>query len=188
VGEAQSGEELFQLLVHTAADLVLLDINLPGGMGGAQIAHRLRREYPALKILAISAENSTQTVQSMLDEGINGFISKQQGDDNELPQAIRAVMSDLDYFGRDISYIIYAVVKSKSITTSAAPEFTQREIEIINLCQGGLLGKEIADRLGVSTGTVNKHKEHIFQKLGINNTMEMVRYALKKGIIQIEKY
>jgi DNA-binding NarL/FixJ family response regulator len=70
--------------------------------------------------------------------------------------------------------------------SSASPAFTDRELEIIRLCRDGMLGKQIADRLGVSPSTVNKHKEHIFQKLGINSTMEMVQYALNKGIIRVE--
>ena len=185
-GEAGTGEDLFHILPYTPADLVLLDINLPAGMGGVEIARRLRSEYPAVKILAISAENTADTIKAMLEAGIDGFISKQQGNDNELAEAIRSVMSGLDYFGRDISYIIYDVVKTKSVAATVTPDFTARELEIIRLCRDGLVGKQIADRLGISPGTVNKHKEHIFQKLGINSAMEMVQYALKKGIIRIE--
>ena len=184
-GEADSGEAFFALSALATADLVLLDINLPG-MGGAEIARRLRRDYPALKILAISAENSSETVQTMIDAGIDGFISKQQGDTDELANAIRSVMNGEEYFGRDIASIIYDVYVAKKRTTAITPEFTEREREVILLCRDGLLYKEIADRLGISIHTVNSHKKHIYQKLGINNTMEMVHYALKKGIIRIE--
>jgi two-component system response regulator NreC len=185
-GEAESGETLFRILPATPADLVLLDINLPGGIGGAETARRLRRDYPALKILAISAENTTETITSMIDAGIDGFISKQQGQDSELAEAIRTVMSGLNYFGRDISFILYDVVKTRSLTLTATPDFSARELEIIRLCRDGLVAKQIADRLGISISTVNTHKERIFQKIGINSTLEMVHYALKKGIIRIE--
>ena len=184
-GEAETGDDLFGILRDTPADLVLLDINLPG-MGGVEIARRLRSDYPDVKILAISAENTAETVKAMLEAGIHGFISKQRGGDDDLAEAIRSVMSGLDYFGRDISYIIYDVYKTKTLHGPVAPKFTDRELEIIRRCSDGLLGKQIADRLGISTSTVNKHKEHIFQKLGINSTMEMVQYALKKGIIRVE--
>ena len=182
-GEANSGAELFALLGSTAADLVLLDINLPD-IWGVEVARRLRSDYPAVKILAISGENTAETVQSMLEAGIDGFISKQHGDFDELAEAIRTVMSGLDYFGRDISFIIYDVFKSKKKTSVVPNEFTEREI--IELCRDGLPVKQIADRLGISPNTVNTHKERIFQKLGINNTIEMVQYALKNGIIRIE--
>ena len=182
-GEADSGDKLFALPSLATADLVLLDINLPGSMGGAEVAHRLRSGYPNVKILAISGENSAETVQTMLEAGIDGFISKQQGDTDELANAIRTVTGGLEYFGRDISSIIIGVYVAKKKTATVTPEFTEREREIINLCREGLMGKEIADRLGISVTTVNTHKGRIFQKLDINNTMEMVQYAMKKGII-----
>ena len=183
-GEADCGEALFKVLSTTQADLVLLDINLPD-MSGVEITHRLREEYPNIKILAISAENSVKTVEGMVDAGINGFISKQNSDAHELSEAIFAVINGLEYFGRDISSIIYDVYVAKKKKIEVTSEFTEREKDIILLCSEGLIYKEIADRLNISFHTVNTHKKHIFQKLGINNTMEMVQYALKNGIIQI---
>ena len=184
-GEADSGEELFALPALATAHIVLLDINLPD-IGGADVARRLRKDYPAVKILAISAENDSETVQAMLDAGIDGFISKQRSDADELAEAIRSVMNGVEYFGRDIAAIIYDVYVAKKRTTAITPEFTEREREIILLCRDGLIYKEIAERLGISVHTVNSHKKKIFLKLGINNTMEMVQYALKKGIIRME--
>ena len=184
-GEAGSGEELFRVLSSTAADLVLLDVNLPD-IWGVDVARRLRSDYPAVKILAVSAENTTETIHAMLEAGIDGFISKQRSDADELAQAIRTVMSGVEYFGRDISAIIFDVYVAKKKTSVVTGEFTNREREIILLCRDGLICKEIADRLGIAVNTVNNHKKNIFSKLGINNTMEMVQYALKHGIIRIE--
>jgi DNA-binding NarL/FixJ family response regulator len=184
-GEADCGKDFFDVLATTPADIVLLDINLPD-MNGAEIASRLRSDYPNLKILAVSAENANETIHAMLEAGIDGFVSKQKCNADELAHAIRTVMSGLDYFGRDISAIIFGIYVSKKKTTEVTHEFTEREREIIVACRDGLMGKEIADRLGISFHTVNVHKRNIFHKLGINNTMEMVQYALKKGIIRIE--
>jgi DNA-binding NarL/FixJ family response regulator len=183
-GEADCGEALFKLLLTTQADLILLDINLPD-MSGAEISRRLHKEYPNLKVLAISAENSAKTVEEMLNAGINGFISKQKSDARELAEAIYAVMNELEYFGKDIAAILYDVYVAKKKTTHITSEFTQREKEIMLLCSEGLLAKEIAARLNMSIHTVNTHKKNIFQKLGINNTMEMVQYALKHGMIRM---
>ena len=184
-GEADCGKELFAVLNSTPADLILLDINLPD-MSGAAIARRLHQDYPTVKILAVSAENTAETIESMLEAGIDGFIGKQTGDADELAAAIRTIMDGLEYFGRDISSIIFDVYVSKKKTTNVTAEFTEREREIIMACRDGLLCKEIANRLGISMHTVNAHKKNIFAKLGINNTMEMVQYALKKGIIKVE--
>jgi DNA-binding NarL/FixJ family response regulator len=186
VDEAESGEALFALPSLATAHLVLLDINLPD-MNGADVTRRLRSEYPALKILAISAENSAETIKAMLEAGIDGFISKQYGDADELAEAIRTVNGGLEYFGRDIAAIIYGVYVLKKQTTAVTQEFTARERDIITLCGEGLMSKEIASRLSISANTVNTHKKNIFQKLGINTTVELVQYAMKYGIIRIEK-
>ena len=82
---------------------------------------------------------------------------------------------------------MYDIFVTKKNTLSANhDEFTEREREIIQLCRTGMMSKEIAAKLGISPGTVNAHKNNIFKKLNINNTMEMVNYALKKGIIRVE--
>ncbi|MDH6312753.1 DNA-binding NarL/FixJ family response regulator [Parabacteroides sp. PFB2-10] len=185
VGEADSGTVLFCLLETTTPDIILLDILLPD-MTGTTIARRLRKEYPAIKILAISAENTAEVVQEMIEIGIEGFISKRQGGVDEIAEAIRTIMNGYEYFGHDISAIIYKIYVSKKRTADVTPEFTDREREVIGLCRDGLLSKQIAERLCISSRTVDNHKNNIFRKLGINNTMEMVQYALKHGIIRIE--
>jgi len=184
-GEAEYGKELFTLPALSTADIVLLDINLPD-MGGAAIARRLRSEYPAVKILVVSAENTEETIKSMLEAGIDGFISKRKGNPDELAEAIRSIMNGMEYFGRDISSIIFGLYVAKKKTVTVSNEFSEREREIIHLCHKGLIAKEIAAQLEISISTVKTHKERIFQKLGINNTMEMVVYALKNGVIRIE--
>jgi len=184
VGEAESGHSFFKILENTPADLVLLDINLPD-IGGREIATRLRNEYPEIKILAVSAENTNKTIEDLIYIGIDGFISKQQSDEEELSNAIHAVMNGLEYFGRDITSIIYDLFVAKKKTNVVSPEFTEREKEIILLSKNGLQYKEIAEKLNISFHTVNSHKKNIFMKIGINNTMEMVQYALKHGIINI---
>jgi DNA-binding NarL/FixJ family response regulator len=75
---------------------------------------------------------------------------------------------------------------SKKHNSQEQHNFTDRELEIINLCREGLLGKEIAERLNISLSTVNNHKNNIFRKLGVGTTMEMVQYALKHRIICVE--
>ena len=185
VGEADSGESLFSLLETVTPDIILLDIMLPDTTG-VEIARRLRKEKPAVKILAISAENASEIVHSMIEIGIEGFISKRQGGTGDIAIAIHTIMDGYEYFGSDISTIIYNVYVSRKNTTNTPPEFTEREKEIVSLCRDGLLSKEIANRLHISPRTVDNHKGNIFKKLGINNTLEMVQYATKYGIIRIE--
>ncbi len=181
-GEAASGEELFALLETVTPDVILLDILLPD-TSGVDIARRLKAERPEIKILAVSAENGDQTVRSMVEIGIEGFISKAHGGPEEIARAIRAVASGEEYFGGDISGIIYKIYVAKKDSGDATPEFTEQERRIIEMSREGLPGKLIADRLCISPRTVDNHKRAIFRKLGINSTLEMVDYALRNGII-----
>jgi len=185
VGEAASGAELFALLKAVSVDIILLDIMLPD-MSGIDIARRLKEETPTLKILTISADNSLDTVQAMLETGVSGFISKLNSNADTLAEAIRSVMQDFEYFGKDISKIIYQIYVAKKNTTEVTSEFSEQEKRVIKLCHEGLPAKLIADRLGISARTVDWHKSNIFQKLGINSTLEMLQYALKNGIIRID--
>jgi len=184
IGEADSGKALFLLLESKKPDIILLDIILPD-MNGIAIARRLRKEYPLVKILIISSENTMGIIHELLETEINGFISKQLCAGEEPVEAIRAIMNGMDYFGRDIASIIYNIYISKKKITESTSEFTQREKEIIDLCRTGLQSKEIANRLNISSRTVDTHKNNIFKKLGINNTLEMVQYAIEHGIIRV---
>jgi DNA-binding NarL/FixJ family response regulator len=184
-GEAETGKEFFQLLKTTTADIVLLDIMLPDMMG-TDIARRLKKEKSDMKILAISSENTDTVMQSLLDIGVNGFISKRMGGVDILADAIRSIMNGFEYFGQDISNIIYRIYVAKKETAEVTPEFTEQEKKIIELCRNGLTIKQIADRLCISSRTVESYKDNIFRKLGINSTVEMIHFAMKNGIIRIE--
>lgn len=185
VGEADCGTALFHLLETMTPDIILLDIILPD-MSGREVARRIKMEHPIIKILAISAENTQETVREMINIGIDGFISKLHGGAEELVCAIRTIMDGFEYFGGDISEIIYKIYISKRGNSYKTSEFTIREREIIELCRDGLQSKQIADRLCISSRTVDNHKNNIFRKLGINSSMEMVQYALKNGIIRVD--
>jgi len=185
VGEAATGTDFFSLLQTTNPDIVLLDIILPDILG-IDIARKLKKEYPEIKILAISAENSEQIVNQMLEIGIHGFITKSMGGVNELVEAIRSIMMGFEFFGKDIAAIIHRIYLTKKNKIEVTNEFTKQEKKIIEMCHQGLQAKEIANLLDISPRTVETHKNNIFAKLGINNTAEMLRYALKNRIIKIE--
>ncbi len=180
VGEASSVAEFDALHEKTDADLLLLDIRLPDG-NGIDIARKLSEEKSSLKILVLSAENDPSTITNLLDAGINGFISK-NAPSQELFTAIDYIMEDGDYFGKDISKLIRDIRVAKK---SAKEPFTDRENEIIALCSEGLTAKEIAEKMHINVATVNTHKNNIFKKLGINNSVELVIYAIKTGIITL---
>ena len=184
-GEAKSGADFFSLLETVSADIVLLDIDMPV-MNGVEIARRLITERRNIKILAVSSEDTMDKVREMLDIGIDGFISKGQGNMDMIGEAVRYIMQGGKYYGNDITEIISRIYVAVKQTTEVTSEFTEQETRIIQLCHEGLTAKEIADRLNIATRTVEKHKANIFGKLGIKSTTEMLNYAIKLGIIRTE--
>jgi DNA-binding NarL/FixJ family response regulator len=181
--EAKNGKEFFALLKITPVELVLLDILLPD-MNGIEIARRLKTEYPQIKILVISSETSTSTIEELLNIGIDGFISKFDSSMDTFAEAICAIMQGLEYYGKDISQIISRIYLCKKKTQQVTPEFSEQEKRVIECCHEGFTGKEIANYLNITYKTMEWHKANIFAKLGIHSTVELVHFAVKNGIIR----
>ncbi|MDO4461291.1 MAG: response regulator transcription factor [Bacteroidia bacterium] len=181
VAQAASGEEFFVKLEELEAmpQLAILDIMLPD-MSGIDIARRLRAEHPEVLILMLSAETSESTILSLTDIGVEGFVSKNAPTD-ELLVAISTIIEGGRYFAKDIARLIRDVCNS----TELHVELSEREEDIIRLCCEGLRAKDISEQLNISIRTVETHKTNIFTKLGINNNVALVRYAIRRGILQL---
>lgn len=189
-GTALTAEDMFSQFEDLACgekkgglpDVILLDIILPK-MSGTEAAKILKKTYPSSRILVFSAESSESAIYELLKIGIDGFVSK-TSPGKEIAAAAECVGNGSQYFGMDTSRIL------ENIRIAEGPNqkdtmFTQRELEVIELCCQGLLSKEIADRLCLSPRTIDNHKGIIFKKLGINNSVELVRYAVKNDIIKL---
>lgn len=181
IAEASSADELFSTLEHLTPDIILLDIAMPQ-VSGIEAAAKLRQSYEEIKILMLSAQTTENDICTLLQIGIDGFVSKQVPVD-ELAQAIFAIYDGETYYGKDVANIIRDIHNAQQYSKSF--NFTDREMEVIKLCCEGLLSKEIAYKLNLSTRTVETHKSNIFKKMGINNSVELVRYAIHNGIIKI---
>lgn len=179
--DAASADALFeQLQGGTPCDLILLDILMPG-TNGVEVAQRLRAEYPDIKIIIVSMETKEYTIIQLMQIGIDGFISK-NGPMEEVRDAINSVEEGVPYYGRDLALLVRDIVDARLDKKSSAL-LTKREVEIIEACCSGMLGKEIADKFNISLRAVNSHKTNIFNKLGLSSSVEMVRFALEHGII-----
>lgn len=176
-----NADALFEQLQNgTPCDLILLDILLPR-TNGVEVAQRLRAEYPNIKIIVVSMETKEYTIIQLMQIGIDGFISK-NGPMEEVRSAINSVEEGVPYYGRDIAVLVRDIVDARLDKKSSAL-LTKRELEIIEACCSGLLGKEIADKFHISLRAVNSHKTNIFNKLGLSSSVEMVRFAIEHGII-----
>ena len=174
-------EDLFEALEEdTPCDLLLLDILMPG-TNGFEVAKRMRTEYPEIKIIILSVDTKEYAIMRLMQIGIDGFISK-NGPLEEVNLAIDSVAEGVPFYGRDLAVLVRDIVDAQLNKKSSAL-LTKRELEIIEACCSGLLGKEIADKFHISLRAVNSHKTNIFNKLGLSSSVEMVRFAMEHGII-----
>lgn len=169
-----------KLLEGVPCDLVLLDILMPGTTG-IEVAQRLRAEYPDIKIIIVSVDTKEYIVTRLMQIGIDGFVSK-NGPLEEVKAAIASVEEGVPYYGRDLAVLVRDIVDARLDKKSSAL-LTKRELEIIEACCSGMLGKEIAEKFHISLRAVNSHKTNIFNKLGLSSSVEMVRFDLEHGII-----
>ena len=178
---AACAEDLFSALEGgTTCDLLLLDI-LMTGTNGFEVARRMRTEYPDIKIIVLSVDTKEYVITRLMQIGIDGFISK-NGPLEEVKLAIDSVAEGVPFYGRDLAVLVRDIVDAQPNKKPSA-QLTKRELEIIEACCDGLLGKEISEKFHISLRAVNSHKTNIFNKLGISSSVEMVRFALEHGII-----
>lgn len=180
VGTAGNGAEALEKAAALKPDVMMLDIVMPG-MDGIELARRMRAEMPDTALLVLSSDTSLVTLEPLLNIGIDGFLPK-TSDASSMLDAIRSVAEGYEYFGTDIARLIERISLAKKASDGL---FTPRELDVIRLSCKGLQYKEIAGRLGIKYLTVVTIKNNIFRKLGINNTVELVIYAVRKELISL---
>ena len=180
VGTAGNGVEALEKAAALKPDVMMLDIVMPG-MDGIELARRMRAEMPDIALLVLSSDTSLVTLEPLLNIGIDGFLPK-TSDASSMLDAIRSVAEGYEYFGTDIARLIESISLAKKASDGL---FTPRELDVIRLSCKGLQYKEIAGRLGIKYLTVVTIKNNIFRKLGINNTVELVIYAVRKELISL---
>ena len=185
IGEAAHGYQLLESLKENDPDVIVLDIALPK-MSGIEIAKILSKEYPRIKILVLTASTDEQTLKAAIKAGVPGFLSKDTSKE-EFIEAVRVVHFGQHYFGTNISNTIHQILTNSlnENTSKKDEELSNREIEIIKLFAEGLTYKEIAESLYISARTVETHKNNILKKLGLKNTIGLVKYAIKERIIEL---
>lgn len=194
VGEYASGKDFLRSLESGFfPDVVMLDIIMPE-MSGVEVARILHSQYPEIKIIMLSSEANYELVGELLTIGVNGYLSK-MAVQQDLVAAITSVLAGNHFYGKDIAQIMYDIYIAKVNSKSAKNKFftknkeeitlTEREKEVIKLLCGGISVKEVAEILCVSPRTIDNHKANIMQKLGFHSTVELVKYAVKEGIVML---
>jgi DNA-binding NarL/FixJ family response regulator len=186
IAEATSGLELLKLLNEVTPDLIMLDISMKG-LSGIEVSKQITAQYPDIKILILSMHTNEEFVLNAIKAGVKGYLSKDTSKE-ELLEAIEIIYNGGEAYSKLISenFLKSYVKKFKAEQNLIESKtLTVREIEILKLAVIGLSNKEIADKLFISTKTVDSHKNNIMQKLKLKNTAAMVLYAVKNKIVEI---
>ncbi len=185
VGEAENGLEAMELIERLNPDIALLDISMPK-MNGLEVAKKVYDLKLPTKVLILSIYHDEEYVVKSIEYGCSGYLMK-NADPEEVELAIKTLVSGENYYGANISKIMMKnmVQKQKETTTISQQNLTKREVEVIKMIAEGLKTKDIAEKLFISTRTVETHKTNIYHKLEIHNSAQLIRYAIKNSLITI---
>jgi two-component system response regulator NreC len=186
VGEASDGKEALARVRQLKPDVVLMDLAMPV-MGGLEATRRLRREFPGIKVLALTQYDDSEYVIPIIEAGACGFITKMSAF-SELAAAIQAAYRGESYLS---STAATALVEEYQLKIPAEGEqdpyqqLTDREREVLKLLAEGRTTREIAEMLVVSPKTVEWHKSSLMNKLNIRSRTDLIKFAIRKRIITI---
>lgn len=189
VGSVPSGEEAISIFPSLKPDIILMDIMM-GGMTGIEATRWIKEQDQHVKVILISSEIKKELVTAGIQCGIDGYLPKDV-DLSVLREAIHTVKNGGRYFNEAITNLVFEdFYQKKKLTNNGKVtlpnDLTKREQEVLALVASGKSNQEVADDLFISIKTVDTHKNHILDKLGLKNTAELVRYAIKNKLISLD--
>lgn len=187
IGEVGNATDLYKLLDTQTPDIIITDISMPD-TSGIEIAKNISENYQQIKILILSMHSNEEFITKALKAGANGYLPKDTSM-SELLDAINTIYKGENYFNKNISDTILKSIINNSKSTginTRNKSLTKREKEIVKLVVDGLTNKEIADQLCISIRTVDTHKNNILQKLELKSSIELVKYAIKYNIANLD--
>jgi two-component system response regulator NreC len=180
MAEASDGQEAVRLIETHHPDIAILDISMPT-LNGIDAARSLVRSAPKTKIILLTQHEEEQYIHEALEAGVKGYVLKSQVA-NDLIQAIRQVCRGEFYLSPGISRAVMEAYRNKS--ERPADPLTVRERQVLQLIAEGKSTKDTASVLGISVKTAESHRMRLMQKLNIHETASLVRYAVRRGLIQ----
>jgi DNA-binding NarL/FixJ family response regulator len=186
VGEAQDGRQVIALAKKIRPAVVLMDIAMPL-LNGLEATRQILKALPATKILILSAHSDDAYVKNAIESGVVGFLLKQTCA-HDVCLAIRDVQNGKTFFSpaisRHLDRLHSHLLDHQNLFNEKIALLTPREMEVLQFIAEGDANKETAAELGISIKTVEKHRDHLMQKLDIHDTAGLTRYAISSGVIE----
>jgi DNA-binding NarL/FixJ family response regulator len=189
VGEAGTGYEGLEMTKRLKPDLVIVDISLPD-QSGIQLTRDLRQLLSETKILIVSMHSKIDYIAEAFQAGATGYVVKESASERLL-QGLKSVAKGDYYLDSSVSHsvvenLMKSPLKAAKITDADYATLTPREQEVMRFLAEGLSSKAVAEKLFISPKTVENHRANIMNKLGLHSTIELVRYAAKLGLIDVD--
>lgn len=184
VGEASTGMQAIELADSLLPDVVIMDITLPD-ISGIEATRRLRQSHPDLPVVALTIHEDEQYFFEMLQAGASAYVPKRAAPE-DLMNAIEAVHAGEVYIYPSLAKLLVADFLSRANEGSIKATMdglTPREQEVLSVLAEGLSNDEIAEKLAISRHTVARHRENLMRKLNLHSRSELVKYAIRKGLI-----
>lgn len=185
VGEASDAHEALEAVDELKPDVVLMDVAMPG-MSGIEATRRIKDTHPDTAVLALTMHEDEQYFFEMLNAGASGYVPKRAAPD-DLVSAIHVVSQGDVFIYPSLAKLLVKdfLQRAESGSASQTEELTPREREVLTYIAEGLTNREIAHELIISVKTVDRHRENIMRKLNLHNRVELVKYAIEKGLITV---
>jgi len=185
VGEAGTASEAISAVSTLKPDVVLMDIGLPD-MSGIDATKEVKRLWPEVAVVALTIHEDQEYFFKMLEAGASGYVPKRAAPE-ELITAIHVAASGEVYLYPSLAKLLvkdYLTLEPVESNEQNLNDLTAREQEVLTLLADGDSNAEIAEKLSISPKTVSRHRENIMRKLNLHSRTELVKYAIRKGIIQ----
>ena len=179
VADFNNGRDVLEYLQQNQADIIFLDISLPGEMSGVEICRAIHRMRKQIKVIALSNHTEKNIINDMLANGANGYLLK-NASVHDLENAIAQVLQGQCVMSDEVRDILFA----PSGTPQQIPRLTNREKEVLHLIAEGLTTQKIASRLFISAQTVESHRYNLLQKFDTPNAVALVKKAFDIGFIK----
>jgi DNA-binding NarL/FixJ family response regulator len=177
-GQAMNAQSCLGFFISNTADVVLMDISMPG-MDGVELCAVMKEKYPGIMILGLSTFNQGLYIKKMMENGASGYILKNSSKE-ELIEAIHAVHKGNIFFSGEVGMALQEYQKSSK---HQLPELSSREKEILGLIAEGYTNPQIAEKIFLSSFTVDSHRKNLLAKLNVKNTASLIRLAVEKKLI-----
>jgi two-component system NarL family response regulator len=185
VGEAGGGREAVRLAEKLRPDVVVMDVAM-SDLNGIEATRQIKAALPKTSIVALSSHLDRRYVKAMLDAGAAGYVLKSNAYD-ELKSSVEAASRGLKYLCAEVTAQIVDSALQHGSSGSVYEILGAREREVLQLLAEGLTSSQIAERLHISTSTVETHRRNIMKKLDVHNVAELTKYAIREGLTPLEE-